>query len=376
MRIERVDVFTVRMPLKAIVTLSRGPSRSFEEGKQVVMVRMTGEDGNVGWGESGPSRRWSAETTESCYSTIRNYLAPLAIGHSVFDIAGLHRRMNQELAPGLDPGQPVAKNAIDVAAHDLLCKHLGIPLNAWLGSTEQTEVPLARLVSAASPEDAAEIVTSGLAEGYRGFKVKVGADIAKDVAILRAVVETAGDAEVWPDANQGYTLEDAFRMCRELERLDLTLFEQPIPMTQIEGCRRLVDGTPVTIALDESAMGVPFALELLRRGALEGMAIKVNKCGGIYHARQMCDLARNAGLKLIGSGLMDAPIGFAASIHLFAAYGIDLPVDLNGPQHIKEDYTATPYPVERQVAKVTTVPGHGAEVDQARVDAMAIALDL
>jgi muconate cycloisomerase len=84
----------------------------------------------------------------------------------------------------------------------------------------------------------------------------------------------------------------------------------------------------------------------------------------------MCDLALNAGIKLVGSGLMDAPIGFAASVHLFAAYGIDLPVDLNGPQFIAEDYLKHPMVIEgNQTVSVPQAPGLGIEVDEDKVSA-------
>jgi muconate cycloisomerase len=99
------------------------------------------------------------------------------------------------------------------------------------------------------------------------------------------------------------------------------------------------------------------------------MAIKINKTGGIFYARQMCDLALNAGIKLVGSGLMDAPIGFAASVHLFAAYGIDLPVDLNGPQFIAEDYLKQPIPIEGQTVAVPQGPGLGIEIDEDKLAA-------
>jgi hypothetical protein len=117
MKIEKIDILPVRLPLKAVATLSRGVSRTIEEGKQVILVKMTGDDGTVGWGEAGPSRRWSAETTHSSYSTIKHYLAPALLKRDPLDIAGLHATMNTELAPGLDPGQPVAKAALDMAAH-------------------------------------------------------------------------------------------------------------------------------------------------------------------------------------------------------------------------------------------------------------------
>ncbi|HEY5636325.1 MAG TPA: enolase C-terminal domain-like protein [Burkholderiales bacterium] len=376
MLIQSIEVFPVRLPMKAVLTLPRGPSRTLDEGKRIALVKITDADGHIGWGEAGPSRRWSAETLESCVTSIRQYLAPAVIGHDVFDIAGLHAKMNQELASGLDPGQPIAKCAIDLAVHDLIGKRLGIPLQSWLGAKRADSVPLARLVSAATPEAAAKLTREGLAEGYRGFKVKVGHHKALDAALVGAVVEAAEGAYVWPDANQGYTMEEALRMARAFERLGITLFEQPVPMNDVYAMKKLLTASGLTIALDEAAMGLPFVVELIRRGAVEGLAIKVSKTGGIHYARQMCDLALNAGLTLIGSGLMDAPIGFAASVHLFAAYGITLPVDLNGPQFIAEDYLARPLPVERQIARVPTGPGLGVEIDDAKVKKFALPLQI
>lgn len=367
MHIASVEVFPVRLPMKAVLTLPRGPSRTLSEGKRVALVKITDVDGNVGWGEAGPSRRWSAETIESCTTSIREYLAPAIVGHDIFDLAGLHQRMNAELASGLDPGQPIAKCAIDLAVHDLIGKRLGITVQSWLGAKRADSVSLARLVSAASPEEAAEITRAGRAEGFKGFKVKVGHHQHLDAAIVAAVVAEADGAYVWADANQGYTLEQALQMCRAMEKLGITLFEQPVAMSDLYATRKLLSATPLTIALDESAIGLPFVVDLIRREAVEGIAIKVSKVGGLHYARQMCDLARNAGLALIGSGLMDAPIGFAASVHLFAAYGIDLPVDLNGPQFIAEDYLSEPLPVRDQQAFVPSVPGLGVSIDEDKV---------
>jgi len=374
MKIDRIEVFPVRLPTKAVLTLPRGPSRTLAEGKRIVVVKMTDQDGNVGWGEAGPSRRWSAETTESCASSIREYLAPALIGHDIFDIAGAHARMNQELATGLDPGQPIAKCALDLALHDLVCRRLGISLQSWLGAKRLDRVRLARLVSAATPQEAAELTRQGIVEGYQGFKVKVGHHKHLDPDIVRAVVDAAPGCYVWADANQGYVLEEAIRMARALEDLGVPLFEQPVPMSDVYAMKKLLSASSITIGLDEAAIGIPFVVELIRREAVECLAIKVSKVGGIHYARQMCDLALNAGLKLIGSGLQDAPIGFAASVQLFAAYGMADPVDLNGPQFIADDYLASPFPMDRMTAIVPPGPGLGIALDEAKLARFALTL--
>ena len=372
MKIASVEAIPVRLPMKGVLTLPRGPSRSLEEGKREVLVKVTDVDGHVGWGSSGPSRRWSAETLESCTTSLREYLGPAVIGHDIFDIAGLHAKMNTELAVGLDPGQPIAKCGIDLAVHDLLCKRLGINLQSWLGAKRADHVKLARLVSAATPDEAAKITQQAWDEGFRGFKVKVGHHKELDADIVKAVVQSARGGYVWADANQGFTLEEALRMCKAFEALGLTLFEQPVPMNDAYATKKLLSASGLTIALDEAAVSLPYVIDLIRREAVEGLAIKVGKVGGIHYARQMCDLALNAGLTLIGSGLMDAPVSFAASVHVFAAYGIGLPVDLNGPQFIAEDYLARPLPVRDQVAYVPQEPGLGVAVDEEKVRRFAL----
>ncbi len=378
MKIERIETLPVRLPLKAMSRLSRGVPRTLEEGKRIVLVKMTADDGTVGWGEAGPSRRWSAETTHSCYTTIKEYLAPQLIGRDPFDIAGLHASMNTELAPGLDPGQPIAKAAIDLAAHDLVCRKLGIPLQSWLGAKGRDRIELSYLVSDPTVEGTQAQVKTGLELGYRAFKVKVGHEPKLDIERVRGVLAvTKGCAQacvVWVDANQGYTLDEALRAARGFEALGIELFEQPIPMGEFYGMKKLLSGTSMTIALDEAAIGLPVVIEMIRREAVEALVIKVNKVGGLHYARQLCDLARSAGLGLIGSGLMDAPIGFAASVHLFAAYSIDYPVDLNGPQFIESDYLKAPYPMEGRFALVPKGPGLGIEIDEAKVKSLALAL--
>ena len=127
-------------------------------------------------------------------------------------------------------------------------------------------------------------------------------------------------------------------------------------MTDVYAMKKLLTTTTLTVASRRGRIGIPYVIGS-SAGAVEGLAIKVAKVGGLHYARQMCDLALNAGLKLIGSGLQDAPIGFAASVHLFAAYGITDPVDLNGPQSRAEDYLKQPSP--SSAIRRWSLPGPG-----------------
>ncbi len=115
MKIADIRLYPVRLPFEGHFATSRGTVGAAATGLPKVFVKMSDEAGHVGWGEAGPSHRWSYETLESVVTTLRHYLIPLALGRDIFDPDGLHRAMDAEIAPGLTRGQPIAKAALDIA---------------------------------------------------------------------------------------------------------------------------------------------------------------------------------------------------------------------------------------------------------------------
>ena len=67
--------------------------------RPTVLVKVTCEDGSVGWGQSVPVPTWSYETMESVLSTLENYIAPVLIGGNPFDLKGAHQAMNAAIRP-------------------------------------------------------------------------------------------------------------------------------------------------------------------------------------------------------------------------------------------------------------------------------------
>ena len=166
MKIARIELVPLRLPLRRVLTLPRGTSRTLEEGKRLILVRLETEDGRVGWGEASPSRRWSAETLESALTSLHHYLVPAVVGRDPRDLPGLHAAMDQELAPGFDRGQPIAKAALDFACHDLVARSQGLPVQALLGRREPGQITLAYLVSAPTPEEADAFLKDDSKDAY------------------------------------------------------------------------------------------------------------------------------------------------------------------------------------------------------------------
>ena len=369
-KLARIDVVALRLPITRVLTLPRGASRSLDEGKRLLLVRAETDDGLVGWGEASPSRRWSAETLESARTSLEKYLIPAVLGRDPRDLDGLHRTMDAELAPGFDRGQPIAKAALDFACHDLAGRAAGVPVQALLGGAHASGgVTLAWLVSAPTPDEAAAQVMQARGRGYASFKVKVGGQApAHDVAVARAAVEASAGGTVWVDANQGYDARDAAEATAGFERLGLRVFEQPVAATDWDGLRALRKKTGMILAIDEAAMSWPVIEEMLRQELADAVVVKVAKLGGLHWAREVLARCRERNLLVLGSGLMDAPLTLAAGLHAFAAFGVTFPCDLNGPQFIGEDYVATPLPIERGALAVPPRPGLGWEPDSSRIE--------
>jgi muconate cycloisomerase len=180
------------------------------------------------------------------------------------------------------------------------------------------------------------------------------------------------EAPLWVDANQAYAADTALRLASALRPLGVTAFEQPLPANDVVGLRRLRQASPIPVALDESLRHPNDLATFIRLGAVDVAIAKVQRSGGLTLSRRLCALAQDSGVRLMGSGLTDSDLGLAASLHLFAAHGIDTPVDLNGRQFIDSVYVTDTVRVADGIAEVPTGPGLGVTVDEAAVRELAV----
>lgn len=372
--VERVETFVVELPSIRSFSISGGSVTTAGKPAERVLVKVTA-GGVTGWGEATPTPSWTYETVESISTTIHRYLAPALIGRPAWDLDGACAAYEKVINRGLTIGSPIAKSALDIALHDLLGRALGVPVGVLWGQRRLDRIRLGWIVAGQAPDEVRKAVEEGRAEGYRAYKVKVGLhDEATDVSIVAAVREAAPDAPIWVDANQAYTVDAALRMARRLAEFDVSAFEQPLPANDVTGLRRLRDHSPLPVALDESLRHPSDLATFVKLDAVDIAIAKVQRSGGLTLSRRLCQLAEDAGLRIMGSGLTDTDLGFAASLHLFAAFGVDTPVDLNGRQFVRSAYVGgSTVEVADGTAAVPTGPGLGVEVDEDAVRALASA---
>jgi muconate cycloisomerase len=358
-RITRVEVGRLDYPMV-------GEFKFFKAGaRPSVLVRLTDEDGAHGWGQSVPVETWTYETPESVESTLRHYLAEAVLGANPADLEDVHARMERAIRPSFSVGQPLAKAAIDLACHDLWGKQVGKPVSALLGTTEKTDVQLSWTINATALDKAHEQLEQGRAAGYTSYNVKIGAPQTPDYdrSLVRAVRDFAPQGFHWADANTSFDLASARRMAGVLADAGFKALESPLPPNRLRDYQELRRLGALPILMDEGIVSPVEAEEFMALGMLDGIAMKVARCGGLWPAAKIVELLKKNELCMFGSGLTDPQLSLAASLHLFAWAGLEFPAALNGPQYLAG------FRASRDRMPVPQGPGLGVRMD-ARAEAV------
>ncbi|MCC7341345.1 MAG: hypothetical protein IT170_09685 [Bryobacterales bacterium] len=359
--IRRIEAIPLKYPVTHYFRFFPKPERP------TILVKIVLEDGLVGWGQSVPSPAWSYETPESVLTGIREYLAPPLIGANPLDVQGAHLKMNKALAPSFSTGAPIAKAGIDLALYDLAGKLAGRSLPELWGRKPLEKIPLSWTVNVREIKEVEPLVAEGKALGYKHFNLKVAPDPRFDVELARAVRKLAPDCFLWADANGGYDPATALAVTPKLADAGVDVLEQPVASNRFSAFRDLKRQGALPILMDEGVVSASDLMEFIRLDVLDGVAMKPARTAGLWDARKQVEMLEDAGLLFLGSGLTDPDVSLAASLQLFAAYGLKFPAALNGKQFLKGSVLKTPIEIKDGAALVPTGPGLGVEVDESKI---------
>ena len=365
--ITAVDTFAVSYPISGFFKFFR-PRDGVAAGRETVVVRVRDESGHVGWGQCVPSPSWSYETLETAKTTIDRYLGPALIGRDPFDAAAIETILQRTIAPSFSIGQPLCKAGIDLALFDLTGRIAGQTASQRWGREGCRSVTLSWTLNPQSLDELPELVEQAHQRGYRHFNVKVAPDPSFDLELCRQLRRLAPDAFIWVDANGGYDEQVALEIAPKLADLEIAAFEQPLPAGRLRGFRRLKQQGALPILMDEPIISLVELAEFHQLGLLDGVAMKVSRCGGLAKARRIVEYLQQNGLRFYASGLTDPDLSLAASLLLFGAYGLEHPAALNGPQFLSESLLTNPIEVIGDEATVPTGIGLGVDVDETALE--------
>lgn len=289
--------------------------------KETIVVSFE-HDGRVGLGECVPSQLYG-QTLESSDDALRGMAAEL--GDDPFAIEMILSRLLARF-----DGQRAAIAAVEAALLDWIGRSLKTPVWRWLG-LPRARVETTFTIGIGSAAETTQKLSEAIAIGYRALKVKVGTENDDDT--LRRIRERF-DGPLLLDANEAWTVEEATERIRRLAAYRPALIEQPLrkdDWPHLGALRGLIDAP---IFADESCERLADIVKL--RGLVDGVNVKLTKCGGAREAMRMNALARALGMKtmigcFVSSSLAIAPALAIAPLFDFADLDGHLLLGANDP---------------------------------------------
>ena len=378
MKIVGLKIYPITLRFGYIIEESFG---SVGREEKNVLLQIFTDEGISGLGEAitlGPF--YSSESQGTVTDLIVNYFAPkVLLGEDPFNIDKIINKMDK-----VATGHSIAKTAVDFALHDIMAKSLGIPVYKLIGGAFTDKIPLRYGIGSGTPEQMAAMAMRGVKEGYTCIKMKCGMDPKKEIECVAAVREAIGeDIDITIDINQSFTTEQAIRWIRKVEKYNILNVEQPVPLFDLYGLKRVRDNVETSIGACESGYSITDVMKIIKADAADYLHFKVARSGGFYRGKQIVSMTRAAGMSCMGSTQLGMGVELAAMAH-FAVANIQLghaPYQSSGygggllnlfdevsTKNIKDDIV-TPTPlITGGHLYVPNGPGLGVEINKTGLD--------
>ena len=364
--LSRIILRELRLPLREPFRISSGVCTE----RRIFLLELVHADGVTGWSEcvAGELPNYSAETVDTAWLAIREWLAPRVLGRALDGPEAVHA----VLASGVR-GHNMAKAAIEMGCWDVAARLRGVPLSALLGGTRDRVATGISIGIQSGPAALVERAAAARAAGYRKIKIKI--QPGADVAYVGAVRDALGDAvHLMADANSAYTLADADHL-RALDDFDLIMIEQPLGQDDLVRHAQLQRRLRTPICLDESITDLDRAQDMIALGSGRIINIKPGRVGGFAVARAIHDTCADHGVPVWCGGMLESGVGRAHNVALASLPNFTLPGDLSPSARYWERDIVTPewtMDGEGMVRVPRDRPGIGVDVDADRVEALTV----
>ncbi|MDZ4864974.1 MAG: dipeptide epimerase [Gemmatimonadota bacterium] len=312
----------LRMEAEVLNVRTRHPfiiARGGQSDYRTIWVRLIDRDGLEGWGEAAPSRIYG-ESTETVLAALQAYAEHLPADPLLLEDTERHWDTLLQLNPS-------ARGALSSALHDLAGKRMGVPVYQLWG-LNPAKAPQSTFTIGI--DTAEKIRTKVLeAESYPILKVKLGTD--RDHEILQTI-RAVTDKELRVDANTGWTVKRAIRMLPVLEEFGVTVLEQPLPADDLDGLATVTRAARIPVIADESCLTAADIPRLV--GKVDGINIKLAKCGSVREALRMIAIARAHQMMVMVGCMIETSIAITAAAHFTPLVDI---VDLDGAALLSND---------------------------------------
>ena len=371
------------MKLKDLDIIVTSPPAPGWGGRYWILVKLTTDDGIIGWGECYAS----SIGPDAMRPVIEDVFARHMQGESPENIELLFRRAySSGFTQRPDLTVMGAFSGLEIACWDILGKARGRPVWALLGGRMNERIraytylyPLPRHDISTfwtSPDMAAEAAADCVARGYtavkfdpagpytmRGGHMPAMRDVTLSVAFCKAIREAVGDrADLLFGTHGQFSTGGAIRLAKALEPYDPLWFEEPIPPDNATEMAKVARATSIPVATGERLSTKAEFGQVLREGAATILQPALGRAGGIWEMKKVAAMAEAYNAQM-APHLYAGPVEWAANVHLAASIpnilmceSIETPFHdalIKGSIRVEDGYITPP-----------DMPGLGIEVDE------------
>ena len=338
----------------------------------VGFVRLTAEDGSIGWGQL------STYNSDITATVFHRQIAPWALGRSVMDLDSLLREIPEREHKFSCSYLYRALSGLDTAIWDLRGRLEEKPVTVLLGGTPgRLRAYASSMRRDITPEDEAErLLRLRDAHGFDAFKFRVGSECGHDrdewegrtEAIVPAIRKALGpDVALLVDANSCYSPARAIEVGRMLEDNGVEHFEEPCPYWEMEQTREVTRALSLDVTGGEQDYDMQHWQRMIAMRAVDIIQPDILYLGGMARTLQVARMGEVAGLPCTPHAANLALVTLF-TMHLLRAIpnaGKYLEFSIEGPDYYPWHeglFTENPYEVTEGMVTVTDRPGWGIEI--------------
>lgn len=373
-RLAGVTLREIRLPL---VTPFRTATGTVDT-RRIILVEMCDRDGVTAWSEcvADAVPQYTPETLDSAWHILADVMMPLMLGKEFSHPTDVHAALWSWI-----PDNPMARAAIEMGTWALAAERRSESLARFLGrNSERGATPRKAVATGialgmeSSREAQTERVREAVSMGYRRIKLK--ATPQTDLDMLRDVnAELAGKVDMSVDLNGSCSLDRDREFLCELDKLHLSMIEQPLDAAELEQHGELQSQLATPICLDESIVSDASAEKMIRLRSARIVNMKPGRVGGFTEALAIHDRCRMASVAMWCGGMLESGIGRGYNVALASLPNFTLPGDLSpSARYWSQDVTTEPW--EMSADGMVAVPldrsGIGVDVDVDFVDGITV----
>ena len=289
--------------------------------RSFAVLRLMRGDGTTGLGEASPLPGYSPDSI----ADVADELQPLADEPVLVDALSSPLEILIDAFAAHPLRQPSSRFALETALLDWLGRTRGEPVHRVLGGDAKLRaVPIADLVMAAESTSWPAQTEALLADGATHVKLKIGANLDREIEALRTIRRAHPTLPLRLDANRRIPVAWLRQHAAVLEALELELIEEPVAPEDWPSAL----GLPLPFALDETLRDEALSQRLLESGRIVAVVIKPMVLGGLRASFEIAEKASEHGARYLVSHTFDGPIARAATAELALALQTELAAGL------------------------------------------------